>query len=162
MKDSGLKDKIALVTGANHGIGAATAQALAAEGAAVFMTYLRLHQQNTTGSWAGAGEEDSVPGEALYHARQAVSADHVVQPIRERGGCAVAWEADLATPTTVPELFDRVEDTLGPVDVLVNSQHERRTVFQIPSCRSACLGRRTMLLPVSAPSRPRATISTSP
>src|SRR5919197_3687906 len=105
MKDPGLKDKIALVTGANHGIGAATAQALAAEGAAVFITYLRLHQHDATGSPAGAGEEESVPGQALYHARQTMSANHVVQVIRERGGRAVAWEANLADPTTIPERY---------------------------------------------------------
>jgi 3-oxoacyl-[acyl-carrier protein] reductase len=121
MKDPGLRDKIALVTGANHGIGAATAQALAGEGAAVFITYLRLHQQNAAHSRAGAGEEESIPGEALYHTRQAMSADLVVQAIRERGRRVAAWEANLADPTTIPALFDRVEDTLGPVDVLVNN-----------------------------------------
>jgi 3-oxoacyl-[acyl-carrier protein] reductase len=120
-KETGLKGKVALVTGANHGIGAATAQALAAEGAAVFITYLRLHQHDATGSRPSAGEEESIPGVALYHARQAMSADHVVQAIRKRGGRAVAWEADLADPTTIPELFARVEDTLGPVDILVNN-----------------------------------------
>lgn len=121
MKETGLKDKVALVTGANHGIGAATAQALAGEGAAVFITYLRLHQQNATRSRAGADEEESIPGEALYHTRQAMSADHVVQAIRERGGRVAAWEADRTDPTTIPELFDRVEAALGPVDVLVNN-----------------------------------------
>jgi 3-oxoacyl-[acyl-carrier protein] reductase len=49
-----------------------------------------------------------------------MSADHVMQAIL-RGGRAVAWEANVADPTTIPELFDRVEDTLGPVDVLVNN-----------------------------------------
>jgi 3-oxoacyl-[acyl-carrier protein] reductase len=120
-KETGLKGKVALVTGANHGIGAATAQTLAGEGAAVFITYLRLQQHDATGSRAGAAEAESVPGEALYHTRQAMSADHVVQAIRERGGRVAAWEADLADPTTIPELFDRVEDTLGPVDILVNN-----------------------------------------
>ena len=38
---SGLKDKVVIVTGANHGIGAATAVAFAQQGAKVFINYLR-------------------------------------------------------------------------------------------------------------------------
>ncbi len=42
MIDTGLRDRVAIVTGANHGIGAAVARALAGEGAKVFITYLPL------------------------------------------------------------------------------------------------------------------------
>lgn len=42
MIDTGLKDKVVLRTGANHGIGAAAATAFAKEGARVYINYLRL------------------------------------------------------------------------------------------------------------------------
>lgn len=42
MIDTGLQDRVAIVTGANHGIGTATARALPAEGVAVLINYLRI------------------------------------------------------------------------------------------------------------------------
>ncbi|RLC99386.1 MAG: hypothetical protein DRI77_02875 [Chloroflexi bacterium] len=53
MIDPGLKGKVALVTGANHGIGAATAKAFAAQGAMVFITYLRLPSCTPTAVHSG-------------------------------------------------------------------------------------------------------------
>ncbi|MAG36703.1 MAG: 3-ketoacyl-ACP reductase [Dehalococcoidia bacterium] len=115
MINPGLEGKVVLITGAQHGIGAATARAFAAQGALIFITYLRLQREPSDGS------DLSQPGEALYRSRQAKSADEVLQAIREAGGRAEAWEADLAEPAMIAEHFDRAEAAFGPADVLVNN-----------------------------------------
>jgi 3-oxoacyl-[acyl-carrier protein] reductase len=107
MIDTHLQGKVVLVTGANHGIGAATARAFAAQGAAVFVHYFRLP--------ANAAD----PVETQYFA--SLPGDDVVHAIREAGGRAASWEADLSDPAAVPALFDQVERALGPVDVLINN-----------------------------------------
>jgi 3-oxoacyl-[acyl-carrier protein] reductase len=117
MIDTGLAGKVVLVTGANHGIGAATARAFAAEGAAVLISYLRLDH----GRGGAPLLAEVTPGRELYEARQEQSADAVVEEIRRAGGRAAALEADLADPASVPRLFDHAEAALGPVDVLVNN-----------------------------------------
>lgn len=56
-----------------------------------------------------------------FAAQNAKSADEVVNTIRERGGKVEAWEADLANPKTIPQLFEQAEKTFGSVDILVNN-----------------------------------------
>ncbi|WP_090931593.1 SDR family NAD(P)-dependent oxidoreductase [Nonomuraea jiangxiensis] len=109
MIDTHLTGKVALVTGANQGIGAATATALAAEGVAVFLTYKRLPPLN----------EPAYP--AAYDQARAADAGDVVRRIRAAGGTAEAVEADLADPQTPGALFDQAEQVLGPVQILVNN-----------------------------------------
>ena len=104
-----LTNHVAIVTGANHGIGAATARMLSEYGARVLVTYLRLEDAHDPG----------IPD--AYHLGRASDAQHVVAGIRANGGLAAAVEADLADPQTPRRLFDIAEAELGPVDILVNN-----------------------------------------
>jgi 3-oxoacyl-[acyl-carrier protein] reductase len=118
--DPGLQGKVVLVTGANHGIGAATAKAFAHVGASVFIAYLRLPPLGTT-SQSITEESEATPGLTLYNFRRSLSANKVVEEMRAQGGNAQALEADLSDPATIPLLFDQAEVLFGPVDVLVNN-----------------------------------------
>jgi 3-oxoacyl-[acyl-carrier protein] reductase len=120
MIDPQLVNKVVLITGANHGIGAATAKAFAAQGAKVFIAYYRVPCQYSAEELRQA-QEAGVGGEKLYRAQQQQSADPLVHLIHAQGGVAVAHEADLADPENIPLLFDRCEAELGPVDILVNN-----------------------------------------
>lgn len=121
MLDTDLKDKVVIVTGANHGIGAATAKAFAGEGAKVFITFLRL----SPSAYGGVGEEEArkafEPGRAYYYKTLTRSADSVTQAILDSGGKCESWEANLADSKNIPKLFDRAEETFGSVDILVNN-----------------------------------------
>jgi 3-oxoacyl-[acyl-carrier protein] reductase len=98
----------AIVTGANHGIGAATALALAQRGCAVFCTFLRA-------------DEDAPGFSPAYRNNRARDGAPVADEIRAGGGRAVAMEANLSDPATAAALFDAAEEHLGPVDILVNN-----------------------------------------
>jgi 3-oxoacyl-[acyl-carrier protein] reductase len=101
-----IPQRVALVTGANHGIGAAIAERLAAEGCAVIAGYF-------------AFDEDDAPERLRAGHRQ--DASEVVTRITAAGGHAVAVSTDLMDPAGIPGLFDLAEERFGPVDVLVNN-----------------------------------------
>jgi len=115
MIDAGLTEKTALITGANHGIGAAIANALAVQGVSVFLHYFRPQKDFTPEKLC------DVPGESLYKTRQSQTADHIVDLIKDKGGKAIAWECDLGQSNNIRRLFDEAEKELGPIDILVNN-----------------------------------------
>ena len=88
-----MDNKIALITGASRGIGAATALLAAQQG------------------WAVA---------VNYQANQA-AADAVVQQIRTAGGTALAVQADVADEAQVLAMFATVDAQLGRITALVNN-----------------------------------------
>jgi 3-oxoacyl-[acyl-carrier protein] reductase len=112
-----LVGRVALVTGANHGIGAAAAVALARLGADVAVTYLRI--------------VDHDPGcQPAYAEQRRQGPASTIAAVGAAGVRVLATEADLSDPMVVPELFDDVERVLGPVSVLVhNASGWRKDTF---------------------------------
>lgn len=88
-----LAGKVAVVTGASKGIGAAIARQLADEGAAVVVNYSSSKQ----------------------------GADRVVDDIVSNGGRAVAVQANVSKKEDIEHLFSEARSRFGPVDIVVNN-----------------------------------------
>lgn len=102
-----LTGHVALVSGANHGIGAAAARSLARHGAAVLITYLRTE----------ASSQYPEP----YRVSRRLDGQDVAASILRDGAQARAVEADLLDFSVVPRLFAEAEENFGPVDILINN-----------------------------------------
>ena len=92
-KMSSNASKVAIVTGASRGIGAAIATRLAADGFAVVVNY----------------------------AGRAADAEALVARIEAAGGRAVSAQADVSDPVAVERMFDSAQTAFGGIDVLVNN-----------------------------------------
>lgn len=87
------QDKIALVTGASRGIGAAIAKRLASDGFTVVINY----------------------------AGNAAEAEQLATEIEKSGGRAITAQADVSDPAAVARMFDAAEAAYGGVNVLINN-----------------------------------------
>lgn len=87
-----IEGRVAIITGAGSGMGRATAFVFADEGAKL----------------------------ALID-RNADSVEAVAQEIRDAGGTANAYTADLADAAAIPDLVSRIRADLGPIDILINN-----------------------------------------
>ena len=116
MVDYGLKDRVALVTGANNpqGIGAATALAFAREGAKVALVYKRIPREFDEGK-AGRNGADR------YFQANAGNAEAVEARLKAMGADFLVIESDISDEDAVKDIFGRVLERFGKVDILVNN-----------------------------------------
>ena len=101
MSDKPLAGKVALITGASRGIGAAIAVRFARDGAKVVVNYARSDKE----------------------------ANEVVAGITKAGGTAIAVKANMGNPAEIPGLFAATTKAFGKLDILVNNAAIMQRLF---------------------------------
>jgi 3-oxoacyl-[acyl-carrier protein] reductase len=88
-----LKDKVALITGASRGIGAASARAIAHHGATVIINYIKSKDK----------------------------AEELLDGIKKAGGKGMVFQADVRNQESVNDMVESTLKEFGKIDVLVNN-----------------------------------------
>lgn len=104
-------NKVAVVTGASRGIGAATAKLLAEKGYAVCINYHKNKKQ----------------------------AEKIAEDIKNQGGRAIVIQADLAKEEDVIQLFEQTNKLFGPISILVNNAGINGGVMPVENITAECL-----------------------
>ena len=116
MIDYGLKDRVALISGANNpqGIGATTVLAFAREGAKVVLVYKKIPRtfDKTKTEKNGADR---------YFASNAGNADVVEGKLKEMNADYLIFESDISDEVAVKDIYSKVLERYGRVDILVNN-----------------------------------------
>jgi len=103
-----LKDKVAIITGGDSGIGRATAIAMAREGADIAIVYLEEHKD----------------------------AEETLRLVRKEGAEAMSIAGDIGDEAFCERAVDEAVETFGRLDILVNNaaeQHETQVPLEIPA-----------------------------
>ena len=116
MVDYGLKDKVAIITGANNpwGIGATTALSFAREGAKVVLVYKKVERPF-------APSKTDKNGVDRYYSANAGNADAVEDKLKEINADYIVLESDISDEGAVKEIYAAVLKKYGRVDILINN-----------------------------------------
>jgi NAD(P)-dependent dehydrogenase (short-subunit alcohol dehydrogenase family) len=105
------ENKVAIITGASRGIGAACAAKLAENNYAVCVNY-------------NSGQAE---------------AEKLVAEIKKNNGSAIAVQADMSQESEILKLFDTVDKELGPVTALVNNAGTNGGISEVENITAECL-----------------------
>ena len=116
MVNYGLKDRVAIITGANNpqGIGATTARAFAREGAKVVLVYKKVFRQFDKNKTDRNGAD-------RYYEANAGNADAVESKLKELNADYIVIESDISNEEAVKEIYSTVIERYGRADILVNN-----------------------------------------
>ena len=119
MINYGLKNRVALITGANNpqGIGATTALAFAREGAKVVLVYKKIFRPFDKNNTDKNGTD-------RYFEANAGNADIVESKLKEINADYIILESDISNEDDVKAIYSTVMERYGKIDILVNNAAE--------------------------------------
>lgn len=116
MIDYGLKNRVALITGANNpqGIGANAAFAFAREGAKLVLVYKKIFRPFNKNKIGKNGTDK-------YYAANAGNADIVENKLKEMHADYIVLESDISTEDAVKKIYSAAMERYGRIDILVSN-----------------------------------------